>query len=268
MKKTALSLAVACAFGASSALANGYQFEVDAGYDRTKISGFSGDAVHATGRYYLDAVDNSQGPLGEAAFLNKATFLEAGYGYLFEDQDGDVFSVGGEYVSAGQGFILGASYAWLDDGSYDEEAFSVTVGKYLTDTTTVRLSYAEVDFDDLWDSEALAASVRHLTGDLGNGMQLAVEGTLARLENDYGRLGTDKATLMDVSSDLYLTREFSVGAGYQYVNGDSALDADGFNVRARYFILPQLAVNAQYGQFNPDLGWREKSWGVGVTARF
>lgn len=282
MKKTALSLAVACALGVSgAAMANGYQYELSVGYDRldqTGPAGYNGDTWSISGTYYLDVIDDSTGPLAEAAFLNKASFLNAQYGYLAKDLDGDAFSVGGEFVTENHGLIFGARYSWLDDaevrgfaGSTDSDVYELTVGKYLTDNTTARLSYQYGDIDgDLSDykEETLGLNVRHLTGDIGYGRYIAVEGDLQRSEVDVRGGSTYKATLMGVGADLYVNRHFSFGAGYEYIVGDDELEGDGFEVRARYHINPQFFVSANYGHTKPDDFYRAKYWGVEVATRF
>lgn len=284
MKKTALSLAVACAVGVSAAaMADEYQYELSIGYDRLKqtgSAGYKGDTWSLSGTYYLDSIDDSAGPLAEAAFLNKASFLNAHYGYLAKDFDGDAFGVGGEYVTNEHGIILGASYDWADDvrldsitGSADVDSYRLTIGQYLTDTTTVRLSYQNDDIDasnSLFDYEVdtVGLNVRHLTGDLGNGLHLALEGDLERIQRDIRYGSKYRNTLMGVGADLYLNQNFSVGAGYHYITGDDEFDGDGFEVRARYHLNPQFFVAAKYGHEEPDELARTKVWGVELATRF
>lgn len=284
MKKSALSLAVACALGVSgTAVASGYQYELSIGYDRVDQKGsygYKGDTWSLSGIYYLDQIDDSTGPLAEAAFLNKASFLNAHYGYLAKDFDGDAFGVGGEYVTSERGVILGASYDWIDDirldgvsGGADVDSYRLTIGQYLTDTTTVRLSYQNDDVDadnSLYDFEVdtVGLNVRHLTGDLGNGIHLALEADLQRIERDFRAADTYRNTLMGVGADMYFNRNFSVGVGYHYITGADEFEGDGFDVRARYHVNPNFFVAASYGHEEPDDIARTKVWGVELATRF
>lgn len=285
MKKSALSLAVACALGVSgAAFANGYQYELSLGFDRADQSGsngYKGDMWSISGTYYLDRIDDSTGPLAEAAFLNQASFLNAHYGYLSRDFDGDAFGIGGEYVTNEHGVIFGASYDWADDvqldnyfsGAADVDSYRLTIGQYLTDTTTVRLSYQhdDIDADNSffdYDVDTVGLNARHLTGDLGNGLHLALEADLERIERDFRNAGTYRNTLMGIGADLYFNRNISVGGGYHYITGDDEFDGDGFEVRARYHFNPQFFVAAKYGHEEPDEFARTKVWGVEVATRF
>ena len=286
MIKSALSLAVACALGVSgAAFANGYQYELSLGFDRADQSGsngYKGDMWSLSGTYYLDRIDDSTGPLAEAAFINQASYLNAHYGYLSKDFDGDAYGIGGEYVTNEHGIIFGASYDWVDDvrldylpdsAAADIDSYRLTIGQYLTDSTTVRLSYQHDDVDGPgrafdFDVDTVGLNVRHLTGDLGNGMHLALEADLQRIERDFRAESTYRNTLMGVGADLYFNRHVSVGGGYHYITGDDEFDGDGFEVRDRYHINPQFFVAAKYGHEEPDEFARTKVWGVEVATRF
>lgn len=78
MKK--ISFAAAVLFAATGAQA--YQFEVQGtvGYYDADFNDGNYN-VGAQGTYYLKDIDTSKGPLAEAAFLNQATSITAGYNY-------------------------------------------------------------------------------------------------------------------------------------------------------------------------------------------
>ncbi len=284
MKKTTLSLAVACAMGLSAA-ANAYQFEVNAGFDRSQISNLDDDAWSIDGTMYLAPVDNSQGPLAEAAFLSKASFITLGYSYLDGDiaYDGDRYSIGGEYVVEGSNLILGARYTRFSlDGTDVFDAgngnvYALTLGTYLNDMTTLRLNYEHQDWSDA-DINDISVSARHLMADMGNGMQVAVEGSLGWFEIDPDGTGSDSAWTAGVGADLYLNRQFSVGAGVDFAHGDNDVEGYGWDIRAQYFFAPEFAVNVAYGELNPDGLWAMgaqpafgrtvKAWTLGLTGRF
>lgn len=269
MKKTTLSLAVACAMGLSAA-ANAYQFEVNAGFDRLQTSSFDDDVWTISGTAYLQPVDDSVGPYAEAAFLNKSSFLSLGYANLDGDViDGHAYSIGGEYVIEGSNVILGAAFTRFDlDSPLDDgDSFAFTVGMYLNDTTTLRLNYDYQDWDNS-DDQYLDLTVRHLTEDMGNGMRVAVEGSVGWFEIDPDGMGSADAWTIGVGADLYINTQLSVGAGVNYAHGDNEVEGYDWDLRARYFFTPQFAANIGYGELNPDWGRTTKAWTIGLTGRF
>ncbi len=270
MKKTALSLAVACAMGASSA-AMAYQFEVSLGFDTAERSSQDNEQWSLSGTYYLAPIDDSTGPLAEAAFLNKASYVTASYGYLANDAQGHAYSLGGEYVIPEGNFIIGANYGWGDGPTGNNEQYNVSLGKYLTDTTTVRLNYLDWESNVTGEElEVIGVSLRHLTGDIGMGRQIAVEGDVSRVEVENDLIDGDASgTRVGVGADLYVNPQFSFGADLGYTNGNSGVSGRDFEVRARYHFDSNFFVAANYGhdKVHGDFP-RTKYWGVELATRF
>lgn len=74
-----LSLALSISLFTVFTQAAPYSFEVDAQYSEVDESDYETEAWIGAGRYYFQPVDDSGGPLAEAAFLSQSSFVELGY---------------------------------------------------------------------------------------------------------------------------------------------------------------------------------------------
>lgn len=73
-----------CAFNA-----NAYQTEVGTMYEFTDMDGGEVNSFGINGKYYCNPVETKNYPLAEAAFLNKASNIGAGYTYSKVEDDQD-----------------------------------------------------------------------------------------------------------------------------------------------------------------------------------
>jgi hypothetical protein len=274
MKKYALAAAVALSVS-GLASAGEYQFEVNGLYNESEMGRVDIDTWGIGGTFYLEAVNDSKGPLAEAAFLNKASFINAGYSDTeiksrgLGKVDGDAFVIGGEYVIPEGNFILGASYSNGDIDGLDIKSYGLTVGKYLNDNTSLRFNYINDD-DDLsdTDTDTFELKLHHLTGDINNGMQIGVDASIGYADTD-SRAGDYDAWAFGVGADLYLTRQFSLGAGVQVIAGDKEAKGDGYDLRAQYFFMPQFAVSLSYSELDLDSAPDDfEGWTIALTGRF
>ena len=94
MKKLAIASALLAAL-AVTGTAHAYQAEVNAGYENTDIEDVGDlDTLFINGKYYLNGVQVKNGPLAEAAFLEKASNIGLGYANASGDGDEDIDVVG------------------------------------------------------------------------------------------------------------------------------------------------------------------------------
>lgn len=101
--------------------------------------------------YYLDPVDDSNGPLALASFLHPTTRLSAEASDADATGDPKAYSLGGRYVLPGARWYAGADYAWsdvnLDFGPFFEQSgpkgYSLVGGRYFGDSTTLELDVGE-----------------------------------------------------------------------------------------------------------------------------
>ena len=257
-KKTALVAGVALAVSAV-AQAEDYRWEIEGDYshgeyefenfDDTEFDSFSLD-----GTFYLDNVNTDGSPLSEAAFLDQASDVSLSYSYSEVDDngidvDGDDYGISGRYVTDGAGWIFDASYTRLEPLDAEIDTFTVGVGKYLTDHTTLVLTYWNGDADEGGDTDGGAISLKHFfrTTDAGGFL----------VEANYGLINVDDADDVDIynlSGTWFTCQNFGVGASFGKFDGfdglidagGSGLEVDRYSVFSEWFVTQSIGVNLAY----------------------
>lgn len=236
-------VAGASAFPAA-AHADDYRAELDLSFDRAT---FDGDAVpdadvfNLAGTWYLEPVPTDGLPLAEAAFLDRASFVNAGIARF--DAGGDEFNAFGasfgyyvpDTIFFGRiGVVKFDDDLGLDDDTIVNGTFGIAPFDGLLVTT---------DFDeDGWDPNATAKYV----GKLGNGHWYAASITAVHPDDDDTNIG--------IGFDYFLDATFSVGA---------SVDEHRWTVRAEKFFAPDFAVGVRAYTGDDDEGD-----GFGATVRW
>ena len=144
-KKTALVAGFGLALSATAHAE--YNAEANLGLSGGDLDGFA-----IGGTYYLGGVDDTKGPLREAAFLDMSSSVGIAYSESeFDDSDNQIddIAVSGRFVFGAGNWIADAGYLNTDaDNGGEADTFTIGAGKYLTDTTTLILSYGNIDVDD------------------------------------------------------------------------------------------------------------------------
>ena len=243
-KKTAMVAGLAMVV--SAAAQADYRWQVDGAVGRTNIDVGPDDGdvdrVGLGGRFYFQNVDTSKGPLGEAAFLDQSSSVGAGWVYtdaddLVEDVDADSYQIDGRYVlQTSIPLIFEASWTRETPDFSDIDFYRFGFGAYITDTTTVVLSYRTSDVDetneiDPGDIDAYSIDLRHL-------WHLSGDGAIV-LEASYG--------LIDVEDN-------------EINDGD---DIDSWNIGGTWYLNKSLGLSANYSRFD-NFGIEEDTYGAGV----
>lgn len=271
MKKVLL-LAAAVAAISTTAVADDYRFQVSADYVNDAITKNIDLTTYLVGgAFYLAPVDDSNGPKAEAAFLEQASSVHAGWGRTnieidgsgFNpkiDEDGDVWALGGRYVTD-SGVILELDYATSEIDNSDADAWGLGIGYYLSDTSSITLGYAHTEVDDI-DSEDDIWSVGYKQL-LNNKFGLKAGLTYADVESG------DDAYGINGGLDYYINDNFSVGGVLGYVTSDDNYTEAGiYGVNAQYFFNSNIALNAGYTVSAPDKGDDNEVWNIGLIGRF
>jgi hypothetical protein len=278
-KKTALIAAVGMAISATAQAE--YRFEAGAA-----ITGGDVSSLGIGGTYYLDSVDDSKGPLGEAAFMSRASSisLSGSDGETDADdiEDLEVWSVSADarLVFGEGGWIADLGYLYsepeLADGpgniDTDINAGTVGFGKYLFENTTLVASYTYIDIEaetddgvELFDSDydAYRLDVDHLFqfGDNG-GLKLHAAYGLVDLDDN------DDIDIYELDATWYICRNLGIGAAIRNTEQDGQ-EIEEYGVSGEYFINEQVAFSVSYfeGEFD-DTNFETDSFMVGITARF
>lgn len=268
-KKTAIVAGISLALSATAQA--DYQWQVDAAASRTNIDvGFDdGDADNfgIAGSYFLESVDTSKGPLSEAAFVDQASSVSLSYIYtdlddIIEDVDGDEYGLEGRYVTDNAGWIIEGSYSRQTPDFSDIDTYSVGFGKYLTDNTTLTVSYVKTDIDEGGDTDGYVASVEHLWT-LSSGA-IKLEGNAGFVNVDDG----DDIDVYNVAATYYINNNLGLGASYGKFDGGGA-ETDEWSLFAEWFINEQFAVSAAYAESElDDTDIEIDAFAIGGTFRF
>lgn len=239
-----------------------YQVEAYGSYEH--ISRDAGDDSGLTigGEYYFKPVSTEGIVLGEAAFLNKASYVNLEINSASSEETRDVYgwygnwvetkqvretalALGGRYVAPENNIIIEAGFE-----SGDDRTFSIAGGAYVNDKTEVLIALEDNKLSGnkfyVKGKTMLAAS---------NGQEIGVSGRIGAYDGD---------TFLEASGELFLSRMMSVGANA----GALFLDKTIFSLTGtgEYFVSEQLAFNAELGF--ADVSETDLFIGLGVKGRF
>ena len=202
------------------------------------------------GSWYFQPVDTTLGPRSEAAFLDHASDITVGYQYSEVDDngidiDGDQYGISGRYVMDA-GFIFEGEFARYEPVEAEVDTFRLSVGYYLTDTTSLIIDYRDADADDGGDTDGWNARVEHFWGFSNNGG--------LKLEGNYGFINVDSADDIDLwglGATWYITQDLGIGASYD--NKDfGQLETEDYSLFAEWFVTRNIAVNLAWEHKEPD----------------
>ena len=226
-------LALATALLAGLSTAHAYQAEIggsllviDPDYENADTStGFALD-----GTFYFNPVQVKNSPLNEAAFLNRASNVNAAISYIdFDVAESTTFGIGVEYFVPNTDFYLSAGIGQTtieEDGfeDFDTTTYTAEVGYLPVSGLLIAAGIAGFDNDDTDDSDATLRA-KYVT-QVG-AYDMNFEGGVVFADDEIFTLGTD----------LYLDKTFSVGLGYT----DDGED-DSFQIRAKKFFNQQVSL--------------------------
>ena len=225
-------LTLATALIASLGTAHAYQAEVGgtiALVDPDNGDTSTGFAIDGT--YYFNPVQVKNSPLNEAAFLNRASNINAAVSYIDYDLfDVTTFNVGVEYFVPNSDFYvsgnIGQSSTDTPIGDDDTTLYSAELGYLPVPGLLVAVGLAGYDNDagDDVDPTLRAKYVSQV-----GAYDMNFEGGAS-----FGDLDT-----YNLGADLYLDKTFSVGLGFS----DSDLEnSDVFTIRAKKFFNQQVSL--------------------------
>jgi hypothetical protein len=266
--KTAIITSIALAMSAGAQA--DYDWELGAGYTQGKISkevkqngatqktDTDTDEIDLSATWFMETVDTSKGPLGEAAFLDHASSIKVvvkdGKVELTNqnNDDGQTYEAKMRYVAEGPGWELSG---WLVDlgvkrsepGNQKYDHYNVGVGKYITENTTLVFNYANTGFNNGNGSgtDTYGGTMGHFFA-IGDG-GLKAEGNFSRTyvpnRDDIDNYG--------VGVTYYLGSNLGFGANWEQ-NEINGWEINTYGVSAQWFISENLAVSLSYQDITPD----------------
>lgn len=232
------------------------------------------DELSVFGRWYFSGLSDGRGPLAQAVFVDRASFVGLAYSRVDSSARGTVFTTdpgspenfdlpGSEidsltldyrYVQKDSGWfgLAGLSYREFDGAaSGDFTSLSLGVGKYLLDTTSLQFAVSRPDIDES-DPTEYSIGFAHL-GSLMGDWQYAADLGYTHLDGD--RVSQDTWSM---ALAVYPVRQLELGFAIDYRD-----DTDLFLFRNRYegfaswFVSPAVRLAARY--------WSEDSDTMSVT---
>ena len=225
-------LTLATALIASLGTAHAYQAEVGgtiALVDPDNGDTSTGFAIDGT--YYFNPVQVKNSPLNEAAFLNRASNINAAVSYIDYDLfDVTTFNVGVEYFVPNSDFYV--------SGNIGQSSIDTPIGDDDTTIYSAELGYLPVP------GLLVAVGLAGYDNDAGDDVDPTLRAKYVTQVGAYDMNFEGGASFGDIDAynlgaDLYLDKTFSVGLGFS----DSDLEAtDVFTIRAKKFFNQQVSL--------------------------
>ena len=224
-------LALATALIASLGTAHAYQAEIGgtiAVVDPDNGDTSTGFAIDGT--YYFNPVQVKNYPLNEAAFLNRASNINAAISYIDYDWfEETTFGVGVEYFVPNSDFYISGMIGQNQEKETGFEDFDTTV-------YAAELGYLPVP------GLLIAAGLAGFDNDVGDDVDATLRAKYVTQVGAYdmnfegGVIFADEEAFA-LGTDLYLDKTFSVGLGYTNDGED-----DSFQIRAKKFFNQQVSL--------------------------
>lgn len=268
--KRLAAAAVAAAFAAFAAHAEEFSWQLSGGTVESESSGSDLDSWAVDATFYVNSIDDSDGPYALASFLNPTTRVSAAASSndLPAGDDPTAYTLSGAYVLPGKKWYVGASYAKsdADDTSpvtvSDPKGYGVRAGRYLGRNTSLELglgrSEQSTSLACLGPPLCTTGAIELTTDSVGlevfhvrrfRSLTYALQGSVSERDPDIEIssalipfVGTppdlDGARTYSVAAELFPTRTLGVRVGYSRPDRD----VDSYGVGATWFFKPRVAV--------------------------
>jgi hypothetical protein len=208
------------------------------------------------GRYFFNPVDTSKGPLGEAEFLDHASYFGLNYNYAEldlasgGDADGDHYGADMRYVAEGPGWklsgvIVDLAYERLEPGDQEIDRYGLGLGYYLTPTTTAVVNYRKTNVNNGGDVDSYKLDLESFFALNNGGIQVRASGGKTVVS------GLDDPTVWTLGGTWYLGNNWGIGADFGK-DDVSGFETDLAEVNVEWFITESFAVDLAYRTIQPD----------------
>lgn len=238
MKKLAIASALLSAL-AVTGTAHAYQAEVGASAGLIDPdNGSSSGSFGVNGTYYFNPVQTRNAPLAEAAFLDRASNVNAHYEYNeVGDDEVNNYGVGAEYYVPNSDFYVSGNVGRQDieyknSRDFDTTTYGAEVGYLPAPGLLIAAGVKGYDNDDK-DGVDPTLRAKYVT-QLSNGKDINLEAGAA-----FGDLDE-----YNLAADYFIDKSLSVGADY-YSNDLN--DNSEFGVTARKFFTQQVSLEGRVG---------------------
>jgi len=209
-----------------------YQADIRAGIGSIDVEGGDNAMQYMLGgTAYFAPVETTNKPLAEAAFLGKASNLNAGISYLNTDiSNFTATEIGAEWYIPNSMVYLAGQYTRLSGDILEGDAWSVSAGITPIEGFLVSTSYIkDSDYEPNIDAKYVLL--------LNEGRALNMHGSL--------QVGDD-VTYYTAGMDYYFNANTSVGFEYEDSTGDEGDIFDSYTVNGKHFFTEKAYVGAFY----------------------
>ena len=270
-KKTAIITGIALAMSAGAQA--DYDWELGAGYTggtiEQKVKNRSNpnqkakqdndtENFNVSGTWYMETVDTSKGPLGQAAFLDASSSVTVGTGYgktrvsQQNNPDGETYVADMHYVAEGPGWTLSGVIVDLgferdELGDSKIDTWNAGLGAYVTDTTTVMVEYNYTSLNN-----GSGSGIDNYGGAIESFFAMGDGGLMA--EANFGRSyvnNRDDVDTYGVTGTYYLGSNLGFGLSWEQAE-ESGYEINSFGVSAEWFVSENLAVTLAYTDIVAD----------------
>jgi hypothetical protein len=216
------------------------------------------DVYGAQGTWYLETVDTSKGPLGEAAFLDHSSFITIGASDGEIDltdngnADGQTYNIQTRYVAEGpgwqlSGWLVDLGYQVAEPGDRTINTWNAGVGKYITPNTTLVLEYQSSELNNGPGSgiDSYGAALEHFFDLNHGGVKVRAAGGKTVVS------GLDDPTTWALGATWYISNNLGFGADFEQTDFNG-YETNGIRVNAQWFITESFAVDLAYTDIQPD----------------
>lgn len=252
MKKVILGAAIASLVSAG-AVADSYQGEVGGSLTNSvfnQADSESEKSISGWGTFYLAPVDTSKGPLGEAAFLDRASGATIVIDQSDEDDADTAFGVSARYVW-GQ-FIAEGSADFVGDVS----TFGLGLGMYIAENTDLVFTWSNLA--DESDEAVENHDIDTYSLDLHSVVSLGDASLAYSLNGFSSQISQNPDNISGYGGDFtyYINNETGFGLSYMTTsfNGVSpavpVIEQEGFAAHVEVFAMSNLAIRGEYAMVN------------------
>lgn len=275
MKK--LILTTMLTLSSTTIFANAYNTEIDASYTTRDTGASKAKSSLLDASYYFGGVDDTKGPLAEAAFLNHVSEINIKYGISDVPNTNayTTYGFGGRYVTESSRIIL--SFDYLNNGlTYESQTERIVdggtigFGAYLGDAATLVLKFSSNQNKNETTGEEIDSSILSL-----NYKQLFTLGNedSINLYARYGQTNYEEDIYNDYGSillgaDYYFNQQFSVGLNLDAFRTQADDKAQRYGIESTYFFDSRFSIYGSYSMTNIENSEDLEAIRVGVQARF
>jgi putative general porin len=270
-----IGAAVAGMCAAFAAQAEEFSWQLSGGTSRAEAGPFSRDSWAVDGTYYVNPIDDGDGPYALASFLHPTTRASAATSQSHTEyrDDPTAFTLNGAYVLPGNKWYVGANYAKTDLNEWDrlvtrsdEKGYGVLAGRYLGASTTVELRLGRSEHS--FESFECAAGAQYCSSSLAD-IPYALDTTTDAVGLDVFHVRRFRSLTYSLQGSISQSEaDFDLSSPVPTLWPTGAMRAPTlrvYSVAGELFPTNRLGVRVGYSTVDDPFAADAESYDVGAT---